>query len=74
MRPPPLFETKMAPGDVNEALMQWGQTICKKTPACDKCFAADFCGAYAANQQADFPKKTTRAEPLEILWLMFSNT
>lgn len=66
----PLFETKMAAGDVNEALMQWGQTICKKTPLCDKCFAADFCAAFAAGRQADFPRKAERAEALEILWLM----
>ncbi len=67
----PLFETKMPAGDVNEALMQWGQTICKKKPACDKCFAADFCGAYAAGQQMQFPKKAARVEALEVLWLMF---
>jgi A/G-specific adenine glycosylase len=67
----PLFESKMSAGDVNEALMQWGQLICKKTPLCEKCFAADFCGAYSANRQRDYPKKVARAEPLEILWLMF---
>ena len=66
----PFFESRLSPGDANEALMQWGQTICKKSPACDKCFAADFCGAYAANTQAKFPKKAARVEPLEILWLM----
>jgi len=67
----PFFESLMKPGDANEALMQWGQTICKKTPLCEKCFCAEFCGAYAAGTQAKFPKKAARAEALEILWLMF---
>lgn len=66
----PFFESLMKPGDANEALMQWGQTICKKTPLCEKCFAADFCGAYSTGSQQKFPRKAARAEPLEILWLM----
>lgn len=66
----PLFEGKMPPGDVNEALMQWGQTICKKNPLCDKCFAAPDCGAYAAGETPNYPVKGVRTEAVDILWLM----
>jgi A/G-specific adenine glycosylase len=67
----PLFEGNLSAGDVNEALMQWGQMICRKTPLCDRCFAASECAAYAKNEQAYFPVRAARTEPEEILWIMF---
>lgn len=67
----PLFESKMSPGDVNEALMQWGQSICKKNPLCEKCFAANECAAYAAGEAKSLPVKGARSEAVDILWLMF---
>jgi len=66
----PLFEAGMSAGDVNESLMQWGQLICKKTPLCERCFAREYCKAYAENSQRDYPRKAPRAEALELLWVM----
>lgn len=64
------FKGELSPGDVNEALMQWGQIICKKRPLCDRCFAATECAAYRSDEVHSFPQKAARAEASEILWLM----
>ncbi len=66
----PLFKSKMPAGDVNEALMQWGQTICKKRPRCENCFASDLCGAYQSGSQTLYPRTKPRAQATEILWVM----
>lgn len=65
-----LNETEDA-GEFNEALMQWGQTICKKKPLCELCFAAQFCRAYAKGEQDIIPRKKPPRAPVEILWEMF---
>lgn len=67
----PIFDGEMPAGDVNEALMQWGQTICRKNPLCEKCFAASHCEAYAAGEVHSYPLRGARVEALDILWLMF---
>lgn len=58
-------------GEFNEALMQWGQTICKKKPLCHICFAAQFCRAYEKGEEGAFPRKKPPRVPVEILWEMF---
>ncbi|AFM13325.1 A/G-specific DNA-adenine glycosylase [Turneriella parva] len=66
----PLFAGKMPAGDVNEALMQWGQTICKKRPRCELCFAVDLCAAHKSGNVTAYPVKKEREQALDVLWIM----
>ena len=66
----PLFAARLPPGDVNEAIMQWGQTICKKRPRCEICFASDLCAANQNGTQPLYPVKTIRTQATDILWVM----
>lgn len=67
----PLFASGLAPGDLNEALMQWGQEICKKKPRCEVCFAQDLCVAYSHKTQHEYPAKRPKKEALPLVWCMF---
>jgi len=64
------FESPMPPGDVNEALMQWGQTICKKTPHCAACFARAHCTAFLKKSVAAYPRPKKRANIINVLWVL----
>lgn len=64
------LESTMPPGDVNEALMQWGQIICTKTPKCSICFASEFCKSFQNNTQNLYPQKTKRVEAVLVNWIM----
>jgi A/G-specific adenine glycosylase len=66
----PFFKADMPAGDVNEALMQWGQTICKKRPRCEICFAAAVCAAHKNGNELLFPVKKPRAQAYDVLWVM----
>jgi A/G-specific adenine glycosylase len=66
----PLFKADMAPGDLNEALMQWGQQICKKQPRCEACFAREYCAAYAHKAQQTYPLKKPRVQAFDVEWTM----
>ncbi|MFO1479438.1 MAG: hypothetical protein U1F40_04465 [Turneriella sp.] len=66
----PLFKAGMTPGDLNEALMQWGQNICKKNPRCEACFAREYCAAYAEKTQQTYPVKKARAQAFDVEWTM----
>ncbi len=66
----PLFDGPMSAGDVNEALMQWGQTICKKRPRCEICFAANVCRAFKNSNTAAYPVKKERDQAFDVLWVM----
>ncbi len=62
------------PGDFNEALMELGATVCRKTrPACLLCPVRDHCAATAAGTAEALPviprKATTRRE-VHRLWLL----
>ncbi len=53
-----------APGDVNQALMELGATICvPRAPRCGACPVAGHCRAFAAGRAADFPMTAARARP-----------
>ena len=65
------FESAMSAGDVNEALMQWGQTLCKKKPLCHECFAHTLCKAYQSQAQNSYPRKNKPQDKKIIEWLMF---
>lgn len=66
----PLFRAGMPPGDLNEALMQWGQEICKKRPRCDACFARKYCAAFRNETQDEYPVQRPRAQVQDVLWTM----
>jgi A/G-specific adenine glycosylase len=54
------------PGDLNQALMELGALVCTpRTPGCQGCPVADWCGALAAGTQEKRPApKPKRAVPL----------
>ncbi|MBQ3160127.1 MAG: NUDIX domain-containing protein, partial [Clostridia bacterium] len=59
------------PGDLNQAFMDLGSLIClPKSPLCESCPLAGFCGAFAHGTQADYPnrgeKKAKRQEDLTV--------
>ncbi len=66
----PLFQAGMMPGELNEALMQWGQEICRKKPRCEICFARSYCAAYAEKKQHTYPIRKPRAQALDVEWTM----
>jgi A/G-specific adenine glycosylase len=55
------------PGDLNQALMELGATVCTpRAPRCPDCPVRDFCAAYAAGTQEERPlPKKARAIPHE---------
>ena len=55
------------PGDLNQALMELGATVCTpRAPRCPACPVRDFCAAYAAGTQDERPlPKKARALPHE---------
>ncbi|MEN0066724.1 MAG: A/G-specific adenine glycosylase [Myxococcota bacterium] len=55
---------EIAPGDLNQALMELGATVCKpKQPRCDVCVLSSGCLAHAANEVAAYPKKKPKKPP-----------
>ncbi len=61
------------PGDMNQALMDLGATIClpNGAPLCDRCPWTDFCEAFRSDRQEELPikeeKKTRKIEKRTIL-------
>jgi A/G-specific adenine glycosylase len=52
------------PGDLNEALMELGATVCTPTkPTCEQCPVAAHCAARAAGRQQSLPVKAKKAAP-----------
>ena len=57
LRALPLLDTER-PGDVNEALMDLGATICTpRKPACTVCPVSDFCSAFIAGRAEAYPAR-----------------
>ncbi len=51
------------PGDVAQALMDLGATVCRpRRPRCDACPWQDVCAAYAAGTVEQLPRRATRPE------------
>jgi A/G-specific adenine glycosylase len=50
------------PGDLNQALMELGATVCARRPACGRCPVAAACAARAAGRAAELP--AARARPV----------
>ncbi|MEM9192097.1 MAG: A/G-specific adenine glycosylase [Myxococcota bacterium] len=55
------------PGDLNQALMELGATVCTpRAPACDECPIAEHCIAKATSRQNELPVKKKRRPPKEV--------
>ena len=56
------------PGDVNQALIELGSTVCKvRDPGCGSCPLQTWCGAY---QNAHSPDNVSRVPRRRFPWLM----
>jgi A/G-specific adenine glycosylase len=54
-------------GDVNQAVMELGQTICTPTnPVCEKCPLQQICRAYSQSSQALAPAAKTKQAPIDV--------
>ena len=52
-------------GDFNQALMDLGSSICKKTPSCHGCPIQSHCRAFADNRTTEFPVVKKKKAPKE---------
>lgn len=48
------------PGAFNEALMDFGATLCKPQPLCERCPASSYCSAFQTNRVKDLPVKVKK--------------
>lgn len=46
------------PGTFNQAMMEYGATVCKPSPNCEDCVLREGCFAFNKNRIQDFPVKT----------------
>lgn len=51
------------PGDLNQALMELGATVCKPEPECKACPVRRWCKAFKANDVDHYPVLPARAKP-----------
>jgi A/G-specific adenine glycosylase len=61
---------KAAPGAYNQAIMDFGATVCKPVPECAHCFFNTTCRAFLQNKQAALPVKG-KAAPLKERWFHY---
>ena len=55
------------PGEINQALMELGATVCiPRRPLCDACPWRNECAAHAAGRTGELPTVTVRARPLVV--------
>ena len=53
------------PGEYNQAIMDFGATICKPVPECNHCFFSHQCVAYLQNSHLELPVKSKKIEVRE---------
>jgi A/G-specific adenine glycosylase len=59
-----------APGEVNEALMELGATVCRPgEPECTKCPLSSACTANTSGRQQDFPPPRRRRATVSLRWV-----
>jgi len=57
-----------APGDVNQALMELGATVCQpKAPKCSSCPWSSRCRAHAAGEAERYPELPDRPKPTQVI-------
>lgn len=61
---------KQKPGEYNQAIMDFGATICKPVPVCDDCFFNKQCLAYLAGKQQFLPVKEKKTK-IKKRWLNY---
>lgn len=57
-------------GEYNQAIMDFGATICKPVPECAHCFFNSSCTAFKNNKQSSLPVKG-KAQPLKDRWFHY---
>lgn len=57
-------------GEYNQAIMDFGATVCKPSPACDACFFSHACLAYRTGRQQLLPVKEKKTR-LKKRWLNY---
>lgn len=69
------FLCRQNPADYTQAIMDFGATLCKLKPACDRCFLTDICQAYLHNATSTIPAKAIKkTRPVEsVALLLFHN-
>lgn len=50
------------PGDFNQAMMEFGATVCTPSPKCESCILRMECYAFAKNKQQELPVKTGKTK------------
>lgn len=61
------------PGDFNQALMDLGSKICTpKNPDCTECPISDYCAAFGAGTQEDFPIKSKKIKQKKVYYQAFA--
>jgi A/G-specific adenine glycosylase len=56
-----------APGDLNQALMELGATLClPRAPRCERCPVQRHCSAHAAGDAAALPRKAPKRPPRDV--------
>lgn len=53
---------KKNPGTFNQAVMEYGATVCSPKPNCDECTFQSTCFAFAKNKQTELPVKTKKTK------------
>ena len=61
---------KVQPGTYNQAIMDFGATICKPVPLCDVCILRKNCRALQLKQVSDLPGKSSRLQK-KIRWFSY---
>jgi A/G-specific adenine glycosylase len=61
---------KERPGAYNQAIMDFGATVCKPVPECAQCFFKHSCRAFLQNKQAQLPVKG-KAAALKERWFHY---
>ena len=61
-----------SPGEFNQAIMEFGATVCKPRPACDLCVLQSHCHAFANGEVMSFPVKghKTKVTNRELIYLV----
>jgi len=63
------INTNLPPGDLNEALMEFGQKICvAKSPDCEICPFNQNCQGYLEQNQQNYPVKNITKQKIEVEW------
>ena len=61
---------KVEPGAYNQAIMDFGATVCKPVPLCDACILRKNCRALKLKQVSDLPAKSNRLQK-KIRWFSY---